>query len=71
MANPDAPKTPETLNDADLDDATGGFEAWPAKWNAPVTKTGAHAVATDSLGTENALAGPLIQKSLCNNEVVE
>lgn len=78
MTHPKETNAPETLDEAELDTITGGFEAWPSKVTGPQLKsdsnemTGQHTTAGDmKLQPKGAAAGPLLARALCDNEVVE
>lgn len=77
MTHPKETKVPEALAEADLDNVTGGFEAWPTKVSGPQLKSdstemvGKHTASDMTQLSKGPIAGPLLARSLCNNEVVE
>ena len=78
MTHADKTPDPSALDDSELDSVTGGFEAWPSKVTGPQLKSDSDAMmsqerSSGDLKAPNTgpVAGPLIAKSLCNNEVIE
>ena len=68
MKSSDAPQGPEILNDADLEDITGGFEAWPAKWVGPQLTTDDVETAEAETRKKAGHSTPLLLKAVVENE---
>lgn len=78
MTQSNEAKAPEALDEAELDNLAGGFEAWPSKVSGPRPKsdsnemTGQPTTAGDmKVTSKSAAAGPLLARALRNNEVID